>query len=155
MCFELTVSLMRCLEMVITAAPEVVTDESRPNSDLLLNRICQLISQVLSRVTVPPGIHPLEFYIMEELLPDTMAWTEGIDGPKDKYLNVVEKVRKVTEPLYAAQKDFLTTLLINTDGTRESPSSRSIFLSKMRRYVIDLSMEQRVSVATDDFVGNL
>jgi len=41
--------------MVITAAPEVVTDESRPNSDLLLNRICQLISQVLSRVTVPPG----------------------------------------------------------------------------------------------------
>ncbi|XP_065723172.2 E3 ubiquitin-protein ligase RNF123 [Drosophila suzukii] len=88
-------------------------------------------------------IHPLEFYIMEELLPDTMAWTEGIDGPKDKYLNVVEKVRKVTEPLYAAQKDFLTTLLINTDGTRESPSSRSIFLSKMRRYVIDLSMEQR------------
>jgi len=92
---------------------------------------------------------------MEELLPDTMAWTEGIDGPKDKYLNVVEKVRKVTEPLYAAQKDFLTTLLINTDGTRESPSSRSIFLSKMRRYVIDLSMEQRVSVATDDFVGNL
>lgn len=55
MCFELTVSLMRCLEMVITTAPEIVTDESRPNSDLLLNRICQLISQVLSRVTVPPG----------------------------------------------------------------------------------------------------
>lgn len=55
MCFELTVSLMRCLEMIITVAPDVVTDESRPNSDLLLNRICQLISQVLSRVTVPPG----------------------------------------------------------------------------------------------------
>ncbi|XP_017110333.1 E3 ubiquitin-protein ligase RNF123 [Drosophila elegans] len=88
-------------------------------------------------------IHPLEFYIMEELLPDSMAWTEGIDGPKEKYLNVVDKVRKVTEPLYAAQKDFLSTLLINFDGTRESPSSRSIFLVKLRRYVIDLSMEQR------------
>ncbi|KAH8236558.1 hypothetical protein KR026_005614 [Drosophila bipectinata] len=88
-------------------------------------------------------IHPLEFYIMEELLPDSMAWTEGIDGPKDKYLSVVDKVRKVTEPLHAAQKDFLSTLLINTDGTKESPSSRAIFLTKMRRYVIDLSMEQR------------
>lgn len=88
-------------------------------------------------------IHPLEFYIMEELLPDSMAWTDGIDGPKDKYLSVVDKVRKVTEPLHSAQKDFLSTLLINTDGTKESPSSRSIFLTKMRRYVIDLSMEQR------------
>lgn len=88
---------------------------------------------------------------MEELLPDSMAWTEGIDGPKEKYLNVVEKVRKVTEPLYTAQKDLLCTLMINSDGSRESPSSRSIFLSKLRRYVIDLSMEQRVSVPNDDF----
>lgn len=55
MCFELTVSLMRCLEMIITVAPNVVSDETRGSSDLLLNRICQLISQVLSRVTVPPG----------------------------------------------------------------------------------------------------
>ncbi|XP_030375899.1 E3 ubiquitin-protein ligase RNF123 [Scaptodrosophila lebanonensis] len=88
-------------------------------------------------------IHPLEFYIMQELLPDYMAWTEGIDGPKDKYLSVAEKVRKVTEALYAAQKDFLTTLMTNTDGTADSPSSRKLFLTKMRRYVIDLSMEQR------------
>lgn len=90
-------------------------------------------------------IHPLEFYILGELLPDFMAWTEGIDGPKDKYLNVVEKVRKSTEGLYATQKDFLNTLMINTDGAQDSPSSRKLFLTKMRRYVIDLSMEQRVS----------
>lgn len=90
-------------------------------------------------------VHPLEFYIMEEILPDYMAWTEGIDGPKDKYLNAVEKVRKITEVLYAAQKDLLKTLMINTDGSGESPSSRKLFLNKMRRYVIDLSMEQRVS----------
>ncbi|TDG39653.1 hypothetical protein AWZ03_013926 [Drosophila navojoa] len=88
-------------------------------------------------------IHPLEFYIMEELLPDYMTWTEGIDGPKDKYLNAVEKVRKLTENLYAAQKDLLNTLMINSDGGPDSPSSRKLFLSKMRRYVIDLSMEQR------------
>ncbi|EDW84144.1 uncharacterized protein Dwil_GK13978 [Drosophila willistoni] len=88
-------------------------------------------------------INPLEFYIMEELLPDYMAWTEGIDGPKDKYLSIVEKVRKVTDALYVSQKDFLNTLMINTDGSDNSPSSRMIFLNKMRRYVVDLSMEQR------------
>jgi len=79
------------------------------------------------------------------MLPDYMAWTQGIDGPKDKYLNVVEKVRKITESLYVVQKDFLNTLMINTDGNPDSPSSRKLFLTKMRRYVIDLSMEQRVS----------
>ncbi|EDV91344.1 E3 ubiquitin-protein ligase RNF123 isoform X2 [Drosophila grimshawi] len=88
-------------------------------------------------------ISPLEFYIMEELLPDHMAWTEGIDGPKDKYANVVEKVRKSTESLYAAEKDFLNTLMINSDGNAETPSTRKLFLNKMRRYVMDLSMEQR------------
>lgn len=46
---------MRCLEMIITVAPDIFNDPSRPNSDLILNRVCQLISQVLSRVTVPPG----------------------------------------------------------------------------------------------------
>lgn len=55
MCFELTVSLMRCLEMIISVAPDIFYDQCRPNSDLVLNRVCQLISQVLSRVTVPPG----------------------------------------------------------------------------------------------------
>lgn len=55
MCFELTVSLMRCLEMIITVAPEIFQEATRSNSDLILNRVCQLISQVLSRVTVPPG----------------------------------------------------------------------------------------------------
>ncbi|ALC46914.1 CG6752 [Drosophila busckii] len=88
-------------------------------------------------------IHPPEFYIMEQLLPDNQVWTEGIDGPKDKYLHVAEKLRKVTDMLYTSQKDFVNTLMINTDGSSESPSSRKLFIAKLRRYVIDLSMEQR------------
>lgn len=55
MCFELTVSLMRTLEMMISIAPSLFIDADRPNSITLLNRVCQLISQVMSRVTVPPG----------------------------------------------------------------------------------------------------
>lgn len=42
MCFELTVSLMRSLEMIVAIAPEIFEDVNRPNSDLLLTRVCQV-----------------------------------------------------------------------------------------------------------------
>lgn len=63
MCFELTVSLMRSLEMVLTIVPEVVLS----NNDVLLGRIVQLVSQVLSRVTIPPGCFQ---YVVDLCLPD-------------------------------------------------------------------------------------
>lgn len=72
MCFELTVSLMRSLEMIITIAPFIYQDTSRSNSDLILNRICQLISQVLSRVTVPPGCFQ---FVIDLCLPDLSSIT--------------------------------------------------------------------------------
>lgn len=55
MCYELTVSLMRALEMIISVAPSLFIDASGPNSATLLSRVCQLVSQVLSRVSIPPG----------------------------------------------------------------------------------------------------
>lgn len=72
MCFELTVSLMRTLEMMISIAPPVFVDASRPNSITLLNRVCQLISQVLSRVTIPPGCFQ---YVIDMCLPELNSVT--------------------------------------------------------------------------------
>lgn len=72
MCFELTVSLMRALEMIITIAPGIFQDPTRPNSDLLLGRVCQLASQVLSRVTTPPGCFQ---YVLDLCLPDLSSVT--------------------------------------------------------------------------------
>lgn len=43
MCFELTVSLMRSLEMIVAIAPDIFEDQRRQNSDLILARICQVI----------------------------------------------------------------------------------------------------------------
>ena len=40
----------------------------------------------------------------------------------------------------------MKVLLCNDDGGETSPSSRKIFMSKLRKYVMDNSMEQRVSV---------
>lgn len=67
MCFELTVSLMRTLELMISVSPAVFIDAERPNSITLLNRVCQLISQVLSRVTIPPGCFQ---YVVDMCLPE-------------------------------------------------------------------------------------
>lgn len=67
MCFDLTVSLLRVLEMLISIAPQVFTDANRANSEILLSRVCQLLSQVLSRVTVPPGCFQ---FVVDMCLPD-------------------------------------------------------------------------------------
>lgn len=72
MCFDLTVSLMRALEMIISIAPVIIHDQARPNSDLLLGRICQLVSQVLSRVTIPPGCFQ---HVLDLCLPDLSSVT--------------------------------------------------------------------------------
>lgn len=72
MCFDLTISLMRALEMIITIAPTVFKDSSRSDSDILLNRILQLVIQVLSRVTVPPSCFQ---YVIDLCLPDLTGVT--------------------------------------------------------------------------------
>jgi Kip1 ubiquitination-promoting complex protein 1 len=58
---------MRALEMIITIAPMVFKDSLRANSDNLLGRICQLVIQVLSRVTVPPSCFQ---FVVDLCLPD-------------------------------------------------------------------------------------
>uniref|UniRef100_A0A673K4B7 E3 ubiquitin-protein ligase RNF123 n=1 Tax=Sinocyclocheilus rhinocerous TaxID=307959 RepID=A0A673K4B7_9TELE len=50
-CFDLSVSLLRVLEMTITLVPEIFLDWTRPSAELLLRRLAQLLNQVLNRVT--------------------------------------------------------------------------------------------------------
>lgn len=86
---------------------------------------------------------------MQTLIPNHTAWTEGIGGPKAKYMSVVDKLAKSTEFLYALQKTLLQSLLINNDGGTLTPSTRKLFLAKLRRYIMDLCMEQRVFLFND------
>lgn len=41
-CFEISVCLLRVLEMVATVAPPLFTDWSRPSAELFLKRIMQV-----------------------------------------------------------------------------------------------------------------
>lgn len=43
-CFDLSVSLLRVLEMTITLVPEIFLDWSRPTSEMLLRRLAQVCS---------------------------------------------------------------------------------------------------------------
>lgn len=48
-CFDLSVSLLRVLEMTVTLAPEIFLDWNRPSSELLLRRLAQVPSCVKKR----------------------------------------------------------------------------------------------------------
>ncbi|XP_063226205.1 E3 ubiquitin-protein ligase RNF123 isoform X2 [Bacillus rossius redtenbacheri] len=54
-CFDLALSLLRVLEMVASVAGEIFKDPARPSSELLLSRLCQLLCQVLNRVSSQAG----------------------------------------------------------------------------------------------------
>lgn len=41
-CFDLSVSLLRVLEMTITLVPEIFLDWTRPTSEMLLRRLAQV-----------------------------------------------------------------------------------------------------------------
>ena len=46
-CFEIAVGLLRTLELLVSLAPELVTDFSRPSAELLLCRLCQVSAELL------------------------------------------------------------------------------------------------------------
>lgn len=47
--------------------------------------------------------------------------------------------------LYNLQKNLLSVILNNDDGSTNEGSSRKIFLSRLRKYVMENSLEHRVS----------
>lgn len=50
-CFDLAISLLRALEMISTVAPGVFSDPTQSSSETLLARLCQLLCQVLNRMS--------------------------------------------------------------------------------------------------------
>ncbi|KAL5013113.1 hypothetical protein ScPMuIL_007383 [Solemya velum] len=55
-CFEITVCLMRVVEMIVTRATAVFTDWSKSSAELLLGRLIQLLCQVLNRVATKDSL---------------------------------------------------------------------------------------------------
>ncbi|KAE8746279.1 hypothetical protein FOCC_FOCC006951 [Frankliniella occidentalis] len=109
-CFDLTLALLRVLEMVCVLALPVFVRLDHPNSYFLLARLCQLLCQVLSRASSQDGcfhhIVTLEIPGLENVnhLPILTAvcgillaiLREELDGFSD---NAVTEVPRVTKTL--------------------------------------------------------
>ncbi|XP_076313486.1 E3 ubiquitin-protein ligase RNF123-like isoform X1 [Tachypleus tridentatus] len=54
-CFNLTLGLLRLLEMVVHSASALFTDWTRPSAEVLLSSLCQLICQILNRMSSRSG----------------------------------------------------------------------------------------------------
>lgn len=66
-----------------------------------------------------------------------------METSKDAYLNDCQKLNTCTDALYTLQKNLVEKLLDNTDGSETLPSSRKIFITKLRKYMVENSVEHR------------
>lgn len=166
MCFELTVSLMRALEMLISIAPTVFNDPTRPNSDTLLNRVCQLISQVLSRVTVPAGCFQ---HVVDLCLPDLgtvthFAIVTAVIGIilallKDELNSIEENIMNVPRiaKMLLTDPSFQIACLEFTVGDVKTPIQiqqeipRGNFDAQTRGHIDPLTNEVRLNVTRRRF----
>lgn len=88
-------------------------------------------------------IKPPDESTLADLIPDQNVWTNGMETSKEAYLIDCQKLKACTDSLYVLQKNLMGKLLNNTDGSDSSPSSRKIFITKLRKYVIENSVEHR------------
>lgn len=94
-------------------------------------------------------IKPPDEKTLAHLLPDEKIWTAGLDTSKEIYLNTCKQLNACTDALYTLQKNLMEKLLDNSDadydrnGVQLTPTSRKIFINKLRKYVIENSVEHR------------
>lgn len=88
-------------------------------------------------------IKPPDESALEKLLPDDCIWTEGLGGNKLEYNLACDRLKQCTSVLYTLQKNLILMLMNNKDGDATSPSSRKLFLSQFRKYVMENCSEHR------------
>lgn len=54
-CFDLTLALLRVLEMIVTVNPHLITKPDTNTSDLILSQLATLLNQILNRITTTTG----------------------------------------------------------------------------------------------------
>lgn len=147
---EIKVFLKRLLNYLSNTFKETPTDleyESQRKIIVILTCLCNHIQTrkyFLENKFFKKNCLPLFLYIkppdestLELLLPDDCIWTEGLGGNKKVYLEACEKLKSYTSILYLLQKKLIMTLLNNTDGAEDSPSSRKIFMSRFRSFTLE------------------
>lgn len=148
--FEIKIFLKRLLNYLSNSFKETPLNleyENQRRIIVILTCLCnhtQTRKYFLEHKFFKKNCLPLFLYIkppdestLETLLSDDIIWTEGLGGDKKVYLEACEKLKSHTSILYALQKKLIQTLLNNSDGSEESPSSRKIFMNRFRTFALD------------------
>lgn len=162
---EIKIFLKRLLSYLSNAFKETPTDleyENQRKIIVILTCLCnhtQTRKYFLEFKFFKKNCLPLFLYIkppdestLELLLPDDAIWTEGLGGDKTVYLDACEKLKSYTSILYFLQKKLIMTLLNNTDGTEDSPSSRKIFMSRFRTFTLE-NLSASFTTTTQPAIG--
>lgn len=116
---------------------------------VLLTNLCRhvatrqyLLQNVLfDRVRFANFVHvkPLDEGGLAEIIQKTWWETNpidlGVEINRESYTEACERIKSAITEVEALQVELLITFLDNTDGTDKTPSSRTIFLKKFRRFV--------------------
>uniref|UniRef100_A0A8C5UI15 RING-type E3 ubiquitin transferase n=1 Tax=Malurus cyaneus samueli TaxID=2593467 RepID=A0A8C5UI15_9PASS len=171
-CFDLSVSLLRVLEMTVTLAPEIFLDWNRPSSELLLRRLAQLLNQVLNRVTAErnlfdrvvnlrlPGLESVDHYpilvavtgILVRLLVDTDV--QGTERATAVLLaDPCFQLRSIQYLLGHAEPSALAAAAPATDKRHFSLHTYTEYISaeelaKVEKMLTHLSEESKQAAAT-------
>ncbi|XP_016914333.1 E3 ubiquitin-protein ligase RNF123 [Apis cerana] len=153
-CFDLTISLLRVLEMIITVVPNIFNNASQSFSENLLFRLCQLLCQVLNRISSQTScfrhVVLLEIPDLESVdhFPILAAATgilfallnEDMINFKSKY---EKEVPKITQTLLIEPSFQMSTLyFLLGDSKHEDKQERNIKKFSFLNYPNDVTEEE-------------
>ncbi|XP_069500288.1 E3 ubiquitin-protein ligase RNF123 isoform X2 [Ambystoma mexicanum] len=171
-CFDLSVSLLRVLEMTVTLVPEIFLDWHRPSSELLLRRLAQLLNQVLNRVTAErnlfdrvvslrlPGLESVDHYpilvavtgILVRLLVDSEEhWSERattvlLSDPCFQLRSIQYLLGQIEMPTVGATASLTDKKHFSLQAYTDYISAAE--LSKVEQMLSDLSEQSKQAAAS-------
>ncbi|XP_020289917.1 E3 ubiquitin-protein ligase RNF123 isoform X2 [Pseudomyrmex gracilis] len=161
-CFDLSVSLLRVLEMICTVAPGVFNDPTQSSSESLLGRLCQLLCQVLNRMSSQancfqhvvqldiPDLDPVDhFPMLAAVIGVLLALLEK--EMKDFAANPTLDVCKVTRSLLTEPSFQISSLYFVLGDTEKNvepvtksaePFTRTVEPFSLTKYEADVTAEE-------------
>ncbi|RWS27430.1 E3 ubiquitin-protein ligase RNF123-like protein [Leptotrombidium deliense] len=134
-CFDLTLALLRVIEMISTINPLLITIPD--GNDLILTQLCTMLNQILNRITVPTGcfefitdldIPGLELVAHFPILTAVTGILVALilKGPSDS--------KEMAMNAFVADASFLPTSILylcgkNSDGSSNDSSRKSLCLA--------------------------
>ncbi|XP_043273682.1 E3 ubiquitin-protein ligase RNF123-like isoform X4 [Venturia canescens] len=157
-CFDLAVSLLRVIEMIATIAPAIFNDPARFSSENLLIRLCQLLCQILNRVSSQtssfqhvvlldiPDLETVDhFPILAAVIGILLALLQ--QEITSKHAHEAKEVPRTTGTLLMEPSFQMSSLyFVLGEGTTKKPALKNIKTFTLLNYKEDVSEADIVSV---------